>query len=316
VTAFDYDNKYKCSEHVRVVTKGTPPGPPQRITFDNIDDQSIHVSWGEPPDVDTRITKYLLMFYPTNNQAQKQVLPLPGNQRTISINKLKKSEEYTFEIRAETRWGLGDVQTSTVRIDQMKNSDRNSIFFAESISDLTRHISAEELNEKAQQRTKSEHRQKTNASISGKDLLILAQAQADSSSQHNQTVSKTIAKVTLTTETVIGRVAQNSSQHNNQSIEEVQLYRKLETDGDEDILQTLGPQVVDMMNKKNAEEHKEEVLVPVEVNSSYELDSEITDVLRVQLRNQYQPLYDGKPAKQIVSQVFCFRYRSVPIKPG
>ena len=80
--------------------------------------------------------------------------------------------------------------------------------------------------------------------------------------------------VTLTTETVIGRVAQNSSQHNSQAIEEIQVYRKLETDGDEDILQTLGPQAIDIMNKKNAEENKEEVLVPVEVNSSYELDSE------------------------------------------
>ena len=116
----------------------------------------------------------------------------------------------------------------------------------------------------------------------------------------------------MTTETVIGRVAQNSSQHNNQAIEEIQFYRKLETDGDEDILQTLGPQAVDIMNKKNAEEDKEEVLVPVEVNSSYELDSEITDVLRVQLRNQYQPLYDGKLAKQILSQIFALDTEAYP----
>ncbi|CBY36454.1 unnamed protein product [Oikopleura dioica] len=280
-----------------VVTKGSPPGPPQRITFDNIDDQSVHVSWGDPPDVDTRITKYLLMYYPSNNQAKKQVLPLPGNQRTIAISKLQKSEEYIFEIRAETRWGLGDVQTSTVTIDQMKNSDRNSIFFAESISDLTRHISSEQLNEKAHQQTTTEHRQKAKSSISGKDLSILAQAQVDSSSHtSNQTVSKSIAKVTLTTETMIGRVAQNSFQHNNQSIEEAQVYRKLEIDGDEDILRALGPQAVDIMNNKYAEGQNEEVLVPVEVDSSYELDSEITDVLRVQLRNQYQPLYDDTEA--------------------
>ena len=137
-------------------------------------------------------------------------------------------------------------------------------------------------------------------------MSILAQSEAEPSSQHNQTASKTIAMVTLTTETVIGRVAQNSSQHNNQAIEEIQMYRKLKTDGDEDILQTLGPRAIDIMNKKNAEENKEEVLVPVEVNSSYELDSEITDVLRVQLRNQYQPLYDGKLVNQVVSQLFWF----------
>lgn len=246
------------------------------------------------------------MYYPSNNQAKKQVLPLPGNQRTIAISKLQKSEEYIFEIRAETRWGLGDVQTSTVTIDQMKNSDRNSIFFAESISDLTRHISSEQLNEKAHQQTTTEHRQKAKSSISGKDLSILAQAQVDSSSHtSNQTVSKSIAKVTLTTETMIGRVAQNSSQHNNQSIEEAQLYRKLEINGDEDILRAIGPQAVDIMNNKNAEGQNEEVLVPVEVDSSYELDSEITDVLRVQLRNQYQPLYDGKLEKQTFRKL-CF----------
>jgi len=244
------------------------------------------------------------MYYPSNNQAKKQVLPLPGNQRTIAISKLQKSEEYIFEIRAETRWGLGDVQTSTVTIDQMKHSDRNSIFFAESISDLTRHISSEQLNEKAHQQTKTEHRHKAKSSDSGKDLSILAQAQVDSSSHtSNQTVSKSIAKVTLTTETMIGRVAQNSSQHNNQSIEEAQLYRKLEINGDEDILRAIGPQAVDIMNNKNAEGQNEEVLVPVEVDSSYELDSEITDVLRVQLRNQYQPLYDGKLENPTFSKV-------------
>ena len=60
LTAFDRHNKYKNSEHLMVETAGIAPSRPQRLVFQQVNANSLQVSWGEPEFLNGELSGYIV----------------------------------------------------------------------------------------------------------------------------------------------------------------------------------------------------------------------------------------------------------------
>jgi hypothetical protein len=110
------------SETITIVTPGLPPGKPSRLAFQLLSPTSLQVNWGEPSQCNGEILAYCVEYHTIDETSgiEPVVVPLPGpDHRSLLVENLIENMEYRYTVRAENKWGLGDMRTARMWIKPM-----------------------------------------------------------------------------------------------------------------------------------------------------------------------------------------------------
>jgi len=111
------------SETITIVTPGLPPGKPSRLAFQLLSPTSLQVNWGEPQHCNGEISAYCVEYHTIDEDSgiEPVMVPLPGpDHRSLLVENLIENTEYRYTVRAENRWGLGEMRTARMWIKPMQ----------------------------------------------------------------------------------------------------------------------------------------------------------------------------------------------------
>jgi len=110
------------SETITIMTPGLPPSKPSRLAFQLLSPTSLQVNWGEPTHCHGEITSYVVEYHTIDDHSgiPPMIVPLPGpDHRSLFVENLVENTEYRYTVRAENRWGLGEMRTARMWIKPM-----------------------------------------------------------------------------------------------------------------------------------------------------------------------------------------------------
>jgi len=138
LTAFAEGSQRKSSDVFTCKTLGNAPGAPNRLAFQVTSPTSLHVSWGEPAEINGKIIGYEVKYQPSEEDGPATDLPptvvkIPnGNYRSLLVENLMENTTYLYSVRAENESGYGPWQLAKMRIDhQIGTRPPSAIFLDE-----------------------------------------------------------------------------------------------------------------------------------------------------------------------------------------
>nr|XP_004568386.1 protein sidekick-1 isoform X1 [Maylandia zebra] len=97
-----------------VQTHEDTPGRVRRLSFTEILDTSLRVSWAEPEDKNGIITGYMLWWEVPNVESSREEHSLPNSTLQYQLTGLTSTTVYTIQVAALTAAGRGVVTSSTI----------------------------------------------------------------------------------------------------------------------------------------------------------------------------------------------------------
>uniref|UniRef100_A0AAX7VLX9 Sidekick cell adhesion molecule 1a n=1 Tax=Astatotilapia calliptera TaxID=8154 RepID=A0AAX7VLX9_ASTCA len=97
-----------------VQTHEDTPGRVRRLSFTEILDTSLRVSWAEPEDKNGIITGYMLWWEVPNVESSREERSLPNSTLQYQLTGLTSTTVYTIQVAALTAAGRGVVTSSTI----------------------------------------------------------------------------------------------------------------------------------------------------------------------------------------------------------
>ena len=112
------------------------PEKPTRIAFQILAPTSLQVNWGEPPETNGQIIKYLVTYQEVNKENTRVEVELPsGHQRSLLLEDLHPDIEYLYTVKANNEWGWSQPRRARLAI-QMNGSNPPSDYVMGATSTL------------------------------------------------------------------------------------------------------------------------------------------------------------------------------------
>ncbi|KAM8822022.1 protein sidekick-1-like [Synchiropus picturatus] len=90
------------------------PGPVRDLSFSEVLDTSVRVSWSPPEDANGVITGYLLWWHVSAEESSRQQRPLSNSTLRCQLTGLNSTTTYSVQVAALTAAGRGAVTSSSV----------------------------------------------------------------------------------------------------------------------------------------------------------------------------------------------------------
>ncbi|XP_062850714.1 neuronal cell adhesion molecule a [Trichomycterus rosablanca] len=92
------------------------PGPPTFLRITNPNVHTFRVEWGSPLHENGKLTGYLLRYEAINNTDEPKEISFPANKTSVTLENLKYSTRYRFNLNALTIQGSGPAISTMITI--------------------------------------------------------------------------------------------------------------------------------------------------------------------------------------------------------
>ncbi len=91
------------------------PDQVENLTFSNVYDTSLDISWQKPLEINGDLMGYELEWYQMNStQSDRSIMEIQPELTTFKINNLSATTWYTISVRAKTRKGFGLKRSASI----------------------------------------------------------------------------------------------------------------------------------------------------------------------------------------------------------
>lgn len=90
------------------------PDQIENLTFSNVYDTSLDISWQKPLEINGVLVGYEVEWYQMNNTADRSMVEISPTLTTYKINNLSATTWYTISVRAKTRKGFGLKRSASI----------------------------------------------------------------------------------------------------------------------------------------------------------------------------------------------------------
>ncbi|CAF3597098.1 unnamed protein product [Rotaria sp. Silwood1] len=103
---------------IYVQTLEDVPDQVENLTFSNVYDTSLDISWQKPFEINGHLISYELEWYQMNNTqtnlSDRSIIEIESNLTTYKINNLSATTWYIISVRAKTRKGFGIKRSASI----------------------------------------------------------------------------------------------------------------------------------------------------------------------------------------------------------